>query len=513
MSDAAALPASERRALARRLLARHPELRAGPGEEALSLPLGAARVVVTIEAPGSAGAQIAGKRAALRYVLDGALAAADGERARVVLRALGRSLAAIEQAGPREVSTAEDLAALSPREEARLGPAALEDPSALTGAIDLLHQATLRGEGPAAIEALPPCLSLETRPEQVRAVVEAMHTPLVAPCDACGAAAVCPASVAPRRPMRGALRPLRHDDLTAAALAAMRSIAGVFGRPVPAAAIAGLVQIQALRRGVHALPPLPFELSLKRTADRLDPVLRLVEYNPRSRDGLPSREERGPARRSALARLVAPGGADAEAFLAEVEPTQSPGLELSVGLEIDLAGEGVRAQLYAHVEPGPREQAQALVERVLAFAGAEGPQIRAVVDLLDGPGSELVLAAYAPRESSSRRVKLYFARDLDAAHDRSGLATADLGALAPYAPRAGLAVLVVGAGKVGWEKWDFPCARHFQQTAALPAAFADGLAAEDAGRVARILDGEAFAPWYTWLSVGRAAQTVYFVPR
>ncbi len=509
---AGALGAGERRGLARRLLALHPELVAGAREGVLCLELGAGRVVVTVEARG-AGAQVVGRRAALRYAIEGALGAAEKEQARAVLRALGESLAAVE--GAREVGGAEELSALGPGERAWVGQGALEDPSALVGAIDALHQGALRGEGPGAIEGLPPCLSLEMRPEQVRGGVRAVSGPLVAPCDGCGAAVVCPASAVPRRSTGGALRPLRHDEPTAAALAAMRSVAAAFGRPVPAAAIDALVQIQALRRGVHALPPVPFELSLKRSGGGLEPALRFVEYSPRSPPGASSREARGPSRRRVLAALAGrvdpSSGAEAAAFVAEVEAAQSPGLEVSVGVEVDLAGEGARAQLYAHVEPEPRGGARSVVERVLAFAGAPGPEVLAVLDLLSG--SDLVLAAHAPRGGASRRVKLYFARALDAGHDPSGLAPADLGPLAPYAPRAGLAVLVAEAGSVRWEKWDFPCARHFQRTEALPAAFADGLGGEDAARVARILDGEAFAPWYTWLSVGRAARTVYFVPR
>ena len=64
-----------------------------------------------------------------------------------------------------------------------------------------------------------------------------------------------------------------------------------------------------------------------------------------------------------------------------------------------------------------------------------------------------------------------------------------------------------------WEKWDFPCAVHFQLAAGLSSAFAEGLGEEDRARTAALLDGRRFAPWPTWLSVGKGVSTLYFVPR
>ena len=127
--------------------------------------------------------------------------------------------------------------------------------------------------------------------------------------------------------------------------------------------------------------------------------------------------------------------------------------------------------------------------------------------------SDVVLVAHAPTPSSPRRTKVYFSRRLDDEHPSSGLRRAELGALAPFAPSRGLAVLSCEASGVRWEKWDFQCAAHYQVAEGLASAFAEGLASGERSRVLRLLDGKSFAPWPTWLSVGRSAKTLYLVPR
>jgi hypothetical protein len=352
-------------------------------------------------------------------------------------------------------------------------------------------------------------------------VVEEMRLPLPAPCDGCGAAALCPASGAPRRAAGHALRALRHADLGAASLAAIHAIAAAFNRPAPPAALQLLVELHALRRGIHALPPLPLEFSLKRAADRLSPALRIVEYSPYAPRGLPSRQVRGPARARALAalaeRLAGAPASGAPRWLAAVQGAQSEGLELSFGLDIDLECGGLRPQLYAHVEAAPRAGAEAVLRGVLGFAGVEPAQVARVAALhalgASAGGSDLVLATYSPTPASPRRVKLYFARPLASGHEPSGLRPAVGGALGPFMPAAGLAVLVADSAAVRWEKWDFPCARHPQAARDVAGAFSEGLRPEDSRRVQGILDGEDFMPWTTWLSVGSNASAVYFVPR
>jgi hypothetical protein len=503
-----------RRILVRRLAARHPELELA-GDD-LHLPLGAALVKITIEARDSARAFARGRTAALGYMVQGDLAGEAKDGARDALLAIGQSLLAIEDSSDevREVGSFEGLAALPPGTRARPARPLLVDPSALIPTIQRLHEAELNAGASRQLLELPPCLSIEMRPEPLGPEIAPKQAVLLPePCNACGAAACCPAL--PASPPAMPLRPLRHAEATAAALAAVSSIAAAFERPVPAAALQFLVEVQALRRGLHSIPPVPFELSLKRSDTRLDATLRIVEYSPRSPPGADSRGVRGPVRRRALVRILermaGTVASEAAAWLERVERHASVGLEMSIGVEIDLATGGVRPQLYAHVEPESGPRARDLVEAMLAFASAVSPDVRAIAE--EPGGSALVLAAHAPTAGTPHRVKLYFARALASGHARSGLVAANPGSLAAYAPDTGLAVLAADGRGAVWEKWDFPCARHFQATQALPEDFARGLDDPDAARIRRILDGDTFAPWYTWLSVGRGSRAVYFVPR
>jgi hypothetical protein len=521
-----------RRLLAHRLRALHPELGLGMMPGSLVLDLGDARVVLVVESANVETAHVRGRIAALRYAVEGVIAPSDAARARRLVLEAGESLLRLESL-PLEVramSTAKELAELGPGEAATLTPAALADPSELVDAIEVLHRASLRGDEPGEMSDLPPCLSLEMRPELPRTFIVEMKTPLVAPCSDCGVAARCPANAVQRATPRHAISPLRHGESSTAMLAAVSAITEAFDVEVPAAALRAILELCALRAGIHSLVPLPFELSLKCADDRLEPVLRFVEYSPRSPRGMPSRLERNPERRRQLlaiaAKLTTHGAtaepasdvvASANAWLAEIERTQSAALDMSLGFEIDLTTLTTRPQLYAHVEATPRARVHELIERTLAFSGVSSDAARPFLDLHalhpGRPRSDVVLAAFSPSANAPRRTKLYFTRALREGHAESQLTPAETGALAAFAPDSGLAVLVAERSAARWEKWDFPCARHFQRSAGLVDAFAEGLASSDAARLKRILSGSRFAVWPTWLSVGRAARTIYFIPR
>jgi hypothetical protein len=520
--SALALPEAERRRLAHKLRAAHPELRAGAAPGSLVLELGVARLVLVVESAQADAVHVRGERAALRYVIEGAISTEEATRARAAVLAISESLLALERAveGPRTIVSEGDLAQLAPGESATLDPLLLRDPSSLVDAVQSLHRASLDGNGPAEIRDLPPCLDLAVRPEPPRAYVAEMLTPLIAPCDACGVAAMCPASAVPRLDTPRPLRALRHAEAGAAALSAMTAVANAFDRPLPEIAVRITNELSLLRAGIHSLPPVPFELSLKRRSDELESVLRFVEYSPRSPHGMPSRTERGPERRRRLIDLAESATAsatDCRAWLSEIEAAQSRAVDLSLGFEIDLGTNAIRPQLYAHVEAMPREAARDLAMRTLRFAGvaAESAEpILAMHEIGGEGGSDLVLAAHSPSPASPRRTKLYFERALRSGHRAARLEPlGPLGALEAFAPTRGLAVLVAEQGRVDWEKWDFPCAVHYQGAEGLSTAFAEGLRAADEARVHRLMDGTRFAPWPTWISVGRATRAMYFVPR
>jgi hypothetical protein len=317
-----------------------------------------------------------------------------------------------------------------------------------------------------------------------------------------------------REPAARPLRAIRHADDTAATLTAMRAICGAFGRPIPEAALDAILAILAARAGVLGVPPAPFEISLKRTRVALAPRLRVVEYSPRARRGLPSREERAPRRRDRLIEIAAGLGAgEARAWAELLSAEQPPGLELSLGIDADIERGDARAQLYAHLEPRDRARMEGVVLRAIAWSGAGEEAAATARALLQEPGADAVLLALSPAAGDPRRLKIYFSRRLDAAHAPSALAAADLGALAPFAPATGLAVLACEGGAARWEKWDFPCALHFQRASALAPAFAAGLPDAERTRALALLDGRRFTPWPTWLSVGGEAAALYFVPR
>jgi hypothetical protein len=149
-----------------------------------------------------------------------------------------------------------------------------------------------------------------------------------------------------------------------------------------------------------------------------------------------------------------------------------------------------------------------------AWAGASASApLDALFDLaLDRPVG-LVLLALSPEGTDARRSKLYVSAPLGLSHAESGLRPADLGALSPHAPAWGLAVLECGASGAAWRKHDFPCLTHFQRASGLAGDFGAGLDEPDRRRLGKILDGDAFAAWPTWLSVSPNGRALYFIPR
>jgi hypothetical protein len=504
------------------LLEGHGELVSMEQSDRLSLPLPGGRVVLDLAASGAPGAQIKGRQLSLLYRIEGTLG--DSEGARAHLRAVADTFLRVESAPS---AGAMNVRELDERLEAarRSGAAAtipvpahlLADPSLLAGTADRVRREGLDGATGATLLDLPPCLDTDIRPEAPREPVAHVHTPIVEPCDACGAALYCPANAAPRpRPARP-LRILRFQDPTAAALAGIHAVAAAWQRPVPSRALEVLTSLLAVREGVLGVPQAPLELSLKRSRTALLPRLRFVEYSPRSRRGLPPREERSPLRRRHLIELAEGLGApEARGWIDALAPGQPEGMELSFGVDADLEGGPVLAQLYAHVEPSDRSAMVATLQNVLAWCGAQGSLAARAIALASGSEgatrSDVVLVSLSPGPRDPRRTKIYFARRL-AEGDGSGLAPADPGPLRAFAHERGLAVLACDSGVLRWEKWDFPCGPHYQLCGGLAEAFASGLPEQERSRIVSLLDGRRFAPWPTWLSVGPDASTLYFVPR
>jgi FAD/FMN-containing dehydrogenase len=343
-----------------------------------------------------------------------------------------------------------------------------------------------RGQSPLE-EGPTPCLSLSMRPLPPSPVAGRL-APLVEPCSECGVAASCPASLVPASQPRP-LRPLRHADPLAAALAATRAIAAAWDQRPPVVVEELLLKLVRERLGSRSLPAPPFEFSLKIADGQLTPRLRVVEYS--------STGSWRSARSRERARSLLHYG---EEWLHFVEARQPEGLEISVGFDAELDGSRLSTQLYAHVDPG--SDRERLVRETIAWSAG--------VDQTLSFG-ELVLVAFCPRPDDPRRTKLYLSMPLSQTHE--GLPAAELGELARYAPERGLAVLECGASGLRWRKRDFPCTVHFQRATSLPADFGRGLDERDSLRLQQILDGRAFAPWPTWLSVSPSERSLYFVPR
>jgi FAD/FMN-containing dehydrogenase len=515
--------AGDRARIRRALLSAHDDLVAVEGDVDLALPIEGGRINLKIAPARATGAQVRGRAWSLAYRVEGALPPAEGERARGLLRAVAETFLRVEGASADDASipgleSRVEAARRSPGALAVQVPAALiADPSLLSDAVDRIRRADIDAGVAVVLAGLPPCLDTAVRPEPLAAPAPRVHTPLVAPCNACGAAVYCPANSAPRAPIAGPLRVLRHQDATAAALAAVHAVAAEWKKPVPAAALEAVLALLTDRVGVLGVPPVPFELSLKRSAAALLPRLRLVEYSPRSRAGLPTREERASPRAARLVALAEVlGASDARGWIDAVVSAQPPGLELSFGVDADLEGGPVLPQIYAHVEPRDRVRMVDTLRAVLAWGGAASSEVERYVPLVEWPDeavrSDVTLVSLSPADGAPRRVKVYFGRALSEGH-ATGLRPADPGPLRPYAPARGLAVLACEEGAICWEKWDFPCAAHYQRASGLAAAFARGLPSEEGARVERLLDGRRFAAWPTWLSVRPGEATLYFVPR
>jgi hypothetical protein len=510
----------------------------------LTIRAGLAQLTLTLDRPDAPHAQVRGRHLSLGYRLEGKMSPRETEEARAHLLAVARTFASLESeageppsptpsptpsttpsrsAHPAEQTarTAEELEAMARRGPGPIRPSVelLAAPEGLIEVVDRLYRASLGGVRLAQVIGLPPCLDLAMRPEALETPNATARTPLASPCDRCGAAMYCPTSAGPSPPASSSLRPLRHLEPTAAAVVALHAIAAAFGKPIPALALDTLVGILGARVGLLSVPAAPLEFSLKRGVDALLPHLRVVEYSPRSRPGLPTREERGPLRRARLSQLArALGAAEVDAWIDLVEQAQPAGLELTFGLDADLESGRVLPQLYAHIEPRDRPRMLDVLGRILAWSCPDTAGLAAVTELAEGGAStpersDIVLVAHAPGPGAPRRTKVYFARTLAAGHPASGLYPARLDALSGYAPEHGLCVLSCGPGGARWEKWDFPCASHHQRASGLAAAFAEGLPPAERRRVEELLDGRAFAPWPTWLSVGRDARTLYFVAR
>jgi len=468
--------------IVRHLAALYPEAQR-VGAQQLSFAVGSSKVHVQVRPADDQPAFARTPLVSLGYRLEGPLDGAE-DLVRALLRQLAREVAAfapppqpIDARLVDEIAEAYRTAVIAGNRPQRTGPT--------------------------------PCLSLEMRPLPPHGSLEAL-SPLVEPCTGCGVAASCAASVTPSVTPRP-LRPLRHAEPLAAALAATRAIAAAWDRSPPAAIDELLLELVCDRVGARSVPAPPFELSLKIEQGRLLPAIRVVEYSATG----PLRAERGRQRRRALAELatrLAPGVPYGE-WLDLVEAHQPAGLEVSIGIEARLDGGGVSAQLYTHIDPTDRAAMLRLAEGVVHEATNGSWSIASLLGLeLERPLA-LVLLAFSPGPDDVRRTKLYISAPLALSHPPSGLGPAALADVSAYAPAWGLAVLECGATGARWRKHDFPCTAHFQKATGLARDFGRGLDEADARRLDRILCGDAFAPWPTWVSVSPTERTLYFIPR
>jgi hypothetical protein len=394
------------------------------------------------------------------------------------------------------------------------------DPLGLVPVVDAARRAWLERGRPPYLRQLPPCLDLSLRPREPGVPLTTAFPP-PAPCDECSHALWCPANAVPARGSRAGLRPLRHREPTAAVLAAVRAICAVWGAPENPAIAAWVHEMVALRRGDLSGPAPSFELSLKREGKRLAPLLRVVDLHPPMSPTWPAQaaatRRRGLLRASARGLDQRQGGEGRVAraiddFMDLIEAHQ-PELVgeptgVSYGVETPVHGGPLRTQIYAHVQPGNDATAHALVRAALGWVGVTPAAIARFTGFSDA--RTVALITHAPLPDDPRRIKIYVRAPLDTRDAASGLEPL---ARPAWAPSFGLAVLCCDAGDTGWEKWDFPCAAHFQAAAPVFESFCDGMADEDAQRARRIVDGRQFAPWPTWLSVRPNARTIYLNPR
>jgi hypothetical protein len=386
------------------------------------------------------------------------------------------------------------------------------DPARLLHAAVAARRVNVEHRSAAEVRGLPPCLDIKMRPDEPHAPLDQAFLP-PAPCDDCSHAMWCAANATAPRGSRDGLRPLRHRDPVTAVMAAIRALSLAWNVPENEGVASWIRQLVAMRRGSLSVPAPPFELSLKREYNRLAPVVRVVDIHPQALQPSPSHEascirRREGIRDSAISLNEGLVARTVDDFLQFAQTHQSSALRLSYGIETPIQGGALRTQLYVHVQADNDDTGPVLVRAALAWAGAKKADIDRFAAFSDN--RPIALLAHAPTPEDPRRIKIYIPAPLDTRHPDSGLEPLDAPA---YAPSRGLAVLRCGAGRIDWEKWDFPCAAHFQRSEPVFEDFMAGMDPEDLQRVRRIIDGREFVAWPTWLSVRRNARTIYFNPR
>lgn len=486
----------------------------GEGDVVVEFPYGLVRLRVRAPDAPAAFARFAG--CSLAYVIEGDVRGHE-DRARALV------LLAAECVGESETSTS------SSGRSSGVGRSSVEPVGAaeLAQIVDdtvSTHRGRIERWASGARAAVPgpsPCLAQSQRPPTPGDLGRPTRD-LVVPCNSCGVASACElaSSISPHH--ASLLRPLRHRNDLAAARAAIERTCAVFEAEVPERIDGFLQDVSARRRAMPNAVPTPLELSVKVANARLIPSVRVVEYAPLGGEDQASRVLRA----EALERVVVSACPVAEdstaAWFRSLARNQRRHPEMSVGLDVPLLEPAMSTvQAYAHVDPSDRASMRVLLADALAWGGVAQASHAGILKLLDLPGNvrdagarpALTLYSLSPSARDPRRIKLYFAAPLALAHAASGLEAFDPGPLSPFAPSWGLAVLEVSQGRAVWKKRDFPNLAHFQRAAPSVAAFAAQLQEPDAASLLRLFDGEAFAPWPTWLSMGEQAWTYYYVPR
>lgn len=481
------------------LRARHPSLAL---REQGSLEMGfqhaGTSVVLLVQSPTARPAFAVGTRVSLMYRVAGRLSADATATLRETLSAIARTVA---DAAPNDVARRLD-----------------ETPDAAVAEVaDRYADAIERGRTSHDLE-LPPCLDLAQRPVARQALSIPIVTSLPAPCDRCAAARACVVCTRETTAASRPLSPLKHADTTAAALAGVAAVGEAFGRPPSAAAITFLLELSRARSGVLSGPPLPVEISLKRTAGALAPLLRLVDYTPDQTPGDAPRETRLARRNGVVTSLATtmtdPAGTEAIARFSNVLDVATNGtVPLTIGAEIGVFDDALRVQIYAHLEPRNRAAMNDVLSRSLGPCAGADVAVPALTALLDRTGGHVALLSLSPKRGEPWSIKAYLALPLATDDAAAGLRAASLGRWAPFAPTHGLAVVEGSARGVRFRKWDFPATTHFQRSRPLIDAFLADLDTPGRAAAARILDGERFAPWPTWVSLGEGESVLYFIPR
>lgn len=455
------------------------------------------------------------------YTVTGAPSSAErGAVRRRVLELLDRLRASVANAARAENPA--DLPAVlragAAGVRAELSPAVRGAPEALVHVVAACYSDAIEaGERWATPVEMAPCLSLAQRPRFAANAGVDLPLERPSPCDRCGAAALCLMSTGARGQARP-LRPLCHADDDAAARAALAVVVEAFGGagPLRARVLGTLAACTARRRQLGDAGFPPFELSLKRRGRQLLPVVRFVDYGPEggvAPAGPRQLRERGEQIEAEVERwLGATAARDLRAFCGALERAQRAFVPLSLGFEVCATTGATRLQVYAHL-PGqaPARQRGAAAACLEACVGPSA----SVPEVIGASGAPLELVAWSAGPAEPPALKLYVR--LPANHVDRALPATELGALGLFAASHGLCVFECGPKGVGFVKRDFPIVTHFQRAAPLAEAFADGLTARDRAVALKVLSGEAFAAWPTWMSAGLnervAEQTLYFVPR